>query len=344
MIKTSPFFFFLLFISCQKHDTANIYYLDKEDLLSIKDTTYVYDQKNLIGNFITKTVLKDSSLFIKELNNDQVHAYTVLDSMYNSFKYEKRPVKINDFAVSNENIFLLSSLSNKIIRFNKLGNYIDEIELKPDHYEVEHFMGESLFHYNAQKQIFYIGLKQKDKHTNGIETVGIFDSSGDLVSTFGDFSEDNSAGVRGFIISNEGMRSKFIDNKLYVLKKETSNLYSFNDEGKLINTQTLLFKKIPDKNKELKKGMSRGILKDQVMDFYVMDSAICYTYMTDTGDFFTQKKPENYLAFKKDESDTVVYTKIDFLKINTVDNNEIKTLSKDKNLDRYILLTLKLNY
>lgn len=334
----------ILFVTwgCQSGNKVQTTFIER-NFIAEKSKTYL-SQENNIGDFITKTRLSKKALYIHELNQPVVNAYLFNDSTFVSYEYDKRPINFKDFDITEESLFLFSATDKTIIELNKNGDISNEISLSVSDYEIPLSFGESLFHFNEIEKQFFIGLKSKNSGSRGIETIGIFDQSGKLISTFGDFIDDNDEAIPGFILSNGAIRSKIINDKLYVLKKESSHLYCFNMRAELIKSEKLPIKIIPAQEKEL--NNPAGIIKDQVMDFYISEDeeALVYTYITDTGDFMGQKSPSKYLAYKKWGVDTVQYAEGDFMTILDMKGSCLYSLNKNKQDEEYFLQELTLNF
>ena len=345
MLKSIRLFIILTILiitcSCQSGNKVQATFIER-NFITEKSKTYL-SQENYIGDFITKTRLTKKALYIQELNQPFVNAYLFNDSTFVSYEYDKRPINFKDFDKTEESLLLFSAIDKTIIEFNISGDISNEISLSVSGYEIPLSFGESLFHFNQIENQFFVGLKNKNSGSRGIETIGVFDRSGQLIATFGDFTDDNDEAIPGFILSNGAIKSKIINDKLYVLKKESSLLYCFNLKGELIKSQKLPIKIIPTQKKEL--NNPAGIIKDQVMDFYISENedAVVYTYITDTGDFMGQKSPSKYLAYKKFEVDTVEFTEGDFMTILDMKGSRLYSLNKNKEQEEYFLQELTLN-
>ncbi len=286
-----------------------------EKLISTLRKMQLKEEGAVLSNFIVKHHLDSNFLYLMGQQFNEVSAYNIEDSSYQSFQYNKRPVEISDFNIGSDKLFLLSGYSKTIFVLDKGdGSFLNEISLDIKKYTIEYRMGESLFHYNEKDNLFYIGLKGKS-NAGSIELVGAFDNDGQLQFTFGDFKKDNEKAKPGYLLSNDGIRSQLTKNALYILKKETSHLYQFDLKGNLSQSTVLDFIKIPNREKVKEKGKS--ILKDQIMDFRFDESSqeMVYTFFTNTGEFFGEKAPDIYLAYKKTNVDTISYTKVDFFKL-----------------------------
>ncbi|WP_340153340.1 hypothetical protein [uncultured Marivirga sp.] len=295
------------------------------DLVSFEDAKKIKDEIFMQSNFFIKEILIGDVLYLKANDLNHVDAYHLQDSSRTKYQFSERPIKINEFSVGSDRVFLLSSQSKLLLVFDKEGKFIKEIPLKIGRYEIEGDMGESLFQWNEGQQIFYLGLT-KSKRYKGVELVGIFDLSGQLKSTFGDFTKDNDQAIPGFILANHGIRHQLTKNAFYILKKESSQLYQFDFQGSLKQKVKLDFKVIPNKEKVLVAG--KQVIKDQVMDFYVDEHSkeLVFTYFTNTGSYFGERKPDPYLAYKKFKSDTIYYDKVDFFNLLDYQDHVISTI------------------
>lgn len=302
-----------------------------ENLLSNQDRIRLADKGAVLSNIITNYKQDSNRLYLLSQHSHEVSAYGLGDSSYQSFQYQKRPVKINEFDLSDDQLMMLSALSKAVFIFDKTdGSFLNEINLDPQKYEIEYRLGEGLFHLNEKDSLFYVGLKDDD-NAKAIEVVGAFDFSGQLQFTFGDFTKDNDEAKPGYLLSNAGVRSQLTRKALYVFKKETSRLYQFDLSGNLLNTEVLSFEKIPKAEKVKIKGKS--VIKDQIMDFKVDESnnTMVYTYFTDTGDFMGEKLPAMYLAFKEVQSDSISIKEVNFFKVIDYQGKTISTIPIDRN-------------
>ncbi|MGJ3235159.1 hypothetical protein [Marivirga sp.] len=303
----------------------------KEDLISNQDRIQLVDSGAILSNIVTSYQLDNKRLYVVAQQTPEVSAYDLEDASYQSFQYQKRPVKINEFDLGHDKLMMFSALSKAIFVLDKTnGTVLNEINLDPQKYEIESRLGESLFHLNEKDSLFYVGLKDDD-NTKAIELVGAFDFSGKLQFTFGDFTQDNDASKPGYLLSNAGVLSQLTKKSLYVLKKETSRLYQFDLSGNLLHKEMLSFEKIPKHEKVKMKGKS--VIKDQIMDFKVDESnqTMVYTYFTDTGEFMGEKLPAMYLAFKEVQSDSISIKEVNFFKLIDYQEQTISTIPIDRN-------------
>jgi hypothetical protein len=314
-----------------------------ENLLSNQDRIRLADKGAVLSNIITNYKQDSNRLYLLSQHNHEVSAYGLGDSSYQSFQYQKRPVKINEFDLSDDQLMMLSALSKAIFIFDKTdGSFLNEINLDPQKYEIEYRLGEGLFHLNEKDSLFYVGLND-DKNASAIELVGAFDFSGQLQFTFGDFSKDNDEAKPGYLLSNAGVRSQLTKKALYVLKKETSRLYQFDLSGNLLNAEVLSFVKIPKAEKVKTKGKS--VIKDQVMDFKVDESSntMVYTYFTDTGDFMGEKLPAMYLAFKEVQSDSISIKEVNFFNLIDYQERTVSTIPINQDSENKYFMRFSIN-
>jgi hypothetical protein len=310
--------------------------IERSDLLTFEDEEKIIDEIFMQSNFFIKQALIGDVFYLKANDLNHVDAYNLQDSSRTKYQFSSRPIEINEFSVGREKVFLFSAQSKLLLIFNKEGEFLQDIAFDIGRFEIEKGMGESIFQWNEEQQIFYLGLTKSRKY-KGVELVGIFDLSGQLISTFGDFTKDNDQAKPGFILANHGIRYQLTSTSFYILKKESSQLYQFDFQGALKQKVKLDFEVIPKKEKVLAAG--KPIIKDQVMDFYVDESQkkLVFTYFTNTGDYFGEKKPDPYLAYKKFKSDTVYYDKVDFFNILLYQDHKISSIPIDQESEtRYL--------
>jgi|GEM_PF-4703514 hypothetical protein len=321
-------FILLAFSACkilESKPTVETILIEKADLLSIKDEVALKDEVFMQSNFFIKKVLHDDVLYLKANDLNHVIAYHFLDSSIVNYTYKPRPITVNEFSVGDESIYLFSEKSKLLIVLDHELHVKEEITFNPQKYDIESSMGESLFQWDERNQVFYVGMTQS-KNAKGVELIGVFNRSGQLQFTFGNFKKDNQQAQPGYLLTNHGIRHQLTNTALYVLKKESSKLYQFNLSGELQDEIKLDFEKIPKAEKV--KPAGKSIIKDQVMDFFVDEARkeIVYTYLTNTGEYMGEKGPERYIAFKKFKSDTVCYDQVDFIDVLSYQNRVISTI------------------
>lgn len=334
-MKKFAILFFTILLACSPELYLNPQQTFNQDekLISTQRKMQLKEEGAVLSNFIVKHHLDGNFLYLMGQQFNEVSAYNIEDSSYQSFQYNKRPVEISDFYIGSDKLFLLSGYSKAIFVLDKTdGSVLREIRLNIKKHHIEYRMGESLFHFNEKDDLFFFGLKGKS-NASSIELVGAFDNAGQLQFTFGDFKKDNGKAKPGYLLSNDGIRSQLSNSTLYILKKETSHLYQFDLKGNLSHSKVLDFIKLPSREKVKVKGKS--ILKDQVMDFRVDESTqeIVYTFFTNTGEFFGEKQPDIYLAYKKLKADTITYTKVDFFKLIEFTDKKIWTIPFNRDSD-----------
>ncbi|PTB96522.1 hypothetical protein C9994_06965 [Marivirga lumbricoides] len=337
-------FLVFLFACSEESKTSKQYtFSHNQQLVEIRNKIQLIDKGAILNNFVVKEQLDGKILYLMGQQSNEVSAYDLKDSVHLSFEYKKQPVEISDFSFGDDQFYLMSGSSKTIYILDKKdGSFQKEINLNLKSYIIDYRLGESLFYFSESEKLFYVGLKE-DINASGIEIVGAFDMSGQLQFTFGDFSKDNQKAKPGYLLSNDGIRSQLTKNALYILKKETSNLYKFNLKGSLIESEKLEFIKLPDYEKTKIEG--RNIIKDQVMDFHIDENKqeIVYTYITNTGGYMGEKRPDTYLAFKKLKSDSITYANVDFIKLIDFNDGIVSTIPINKNSENKYYTKYKLN-
>jgi len=344
IIRYLLLFALLAFSSCkitESKSSVESVKIETADLVRFEDAKKIKDEIFMQSNLFIKKIVMDSVLYLKANDLNHVDAFHLQDSSHIKYQVSSRPIQINEFSVGSENVFLFSSQTKLLLVFDKSGRLIKEIPFDLGGFEEVSGMGKSVFQWNEEQQVFYLGLK-KHKKAKEVELVGAFDLSGQLKFTFGDFSKDNDQAKPGFILANHSIRYQLTENAFYILKKESSQLYQFHFDGTLEEKVKLDFEVIPKGEKV--KAAGQAVIKDQVMDFYVDEhnKELVFTYFTNTGSYFGERTPDSYLAYKKFKSDTVYYDKVDFFNLLDYQNHVISTIpinpdDEAKYFTRYIL-------